>query len=250
MLQADGYRSPAENQRLSPLLVALLITIMVSPVAAVPQVTTEKQFSTWLQQDLWPEAKRNGISKTIFERAFSGVKLQWDLPDLRPPGSRLPKKRRQSQSEFRSPAPYFSERRLRRLAESGRSLSRKWSKTLTRVEQTYGIPGHILLAIWGRESGFGRARMTHSALPVLATKAFMSTRKPLFRRELLALLQILQRGHIKRAAMQSSWAGAMGQPQFMPSSYLKYAVDFDGDGHSNIWSSVPDTLASIANYLS
>ncbi|MCP4127088.1 MAG: lytic murein transglycosylase, partial [Gammaproteobacteria bacterium] len=103
---------------------------------------------------------------------------------------------------------------------------------------------------WGRESGFGRARMTHSALPVLATKAFMSTRKPLFRRELLALLQILQRGHIKRAAMQSSWAGAMGQPQFMPSSYLKYAVDFDGDGHSNIWSSVPDTLASIANYLS
>ncbi len=244
------YRHGRWVIRAVALVFPILLTLVVNPAWAMSKISTEKLFVTWLQQDLWPDAKRRGVSEAIFKRSLSGIKLQWDLPDLRPPGSKLPEKRRQSQSEFRSPAPYFSEKRLSRLAISGRSLSQKWSRTITGIERTYGIPGHILLAIWGRESGFGRARMTHSALPVLATKAFMSTRKPLFRRELLALLQILQRGQIKQTAMQSSWAGAMGQPQFMPSAYLKYAVDFDGDGHSDIWSSVPDTLASIANYLS
>ncbi len=239
------------RQALKPVLLVFAVFLMLTanPAWAMSKASTGRLFASWLQQEIWPEAKRRGVSKTVFKRAVSGIKLQWDLPDLRPPGSKLPKKRRQSQSEFRSPAPYFSEKRLRRLASSGRTLSQKWSRTIAKIEYSYGIPGHILLAIWGRESGFGRARMTHSALPVLATKAFMSTRKPLFRRELLALLQILQGGQIKKAAMQSSWAGAMGQPQFMPTAYLKYAVDFDGDGHSDIWSSVPDTLASIANYL-
>ena len=126
---------------------------------------------------------------------------------------------------------------------------REWAKTLKRVEQRYGVPGHILLAIWGRETGFGRAKLSYSAVRVLATKAFMSTRKDLFRKEILAALRIIQRGDVGAKSMKSSWAGAMGQPQFLPSSYLDFAVDFDGDGRANIWTSVPDTLASIANYL-
>ena len=232
------------------LVFATLLMAVTTQVWAMSKASTEKQFAVWLQEDLWPEAERRGISAATFKRSLSRVKLQWDLPDLRPPGSKMPKKRHQSQSEFRSPAPYFSEKRLSRQAETGRSLARKWSATLKKIEQKYGVPGHVLVAIWGRESGFGRARMTHSALPVLATKAFMSTRKKLFRRELLALLQIMQRDNISKSAMRSSWAGAMGQPQFMPTAYLKYAVDFDGDGQSDIWNSIPDTLASMANYLS
>ncbi len=230
-------------------LLLVLTLVIAMPTMAASKASTAKLFSAWIKQDLWPEAKGKGISPKIFEHALSGMELQWNLPDLVPPGTKLPSERKQSQSEFRSPAPYFSEKHLVRLAASGRSLSKEWSDTLKKVEEAYGVPGHIILAIWGRESGFGRARMSHSAIPVLATKAFMSTRKDLFRRELIAALQMLQRGDINKDSMRSSWAGALGQPQFMPSAYLKYAVDFDGDGHADIWNSVPDTFASIANYL-
>jgi lytic murein transglycosylase len=92
-------------------------------------------------------------------------------------------------------------------------------------------------------------KIPYDAFDVLATKAFMSARKDFFQTELLAALQILEKGYMDRAGMKTSWAGALGQPQFMPSSYLKYAVDFDGDGKRDIWNSAPDTLASIANYL-
>jgi lytic murein transglycosylase len=180
---------------------------------------------------------------------MSGIKLNWKLPDLLPPGTKPPAMREQSQAEFRSPGAYFNQKRLLRLAEYGSGLSQKWANTIGRIEKRYGVPGRIVVAIWGKETSYGRAKLTNSALRVLATKAFMSTRKELFRKELLAALQILQKGYIKQEDMRSSWAGAMGQPQFMPSVYLKYAVDFDGDGRKDIWKSVPDTLASIANYL-
>ncbi len=232
-------------------IVSLFLALFFSlPLHAASHAEVEKQFSAWLQNDLWPEAKRNGISSATFKQAISGADLQWDLPDLVPPGSKPPAKREQSQAEFRSPAAYFHEDRLNRLAGHGRELAEKWGKTIERIEKRYGVPGRILLAIWGKESSYGRANLGHSALRVLVTKAFMSTRKELFRKELLAALQILQKGYINKGAMQSSWAGALGQPQFMPSVYLKYAVDFDGDGKRDIWNSVPDTLASIANYLS
>jgi len=218
-----------------------------SHAASRPDV--EKQFRAWLQSDLWPDAKRLGVSKRTYKKALKGVTLNWKLPDLVPPGTKPPKRRGQSQSEFRAPSAYFSESRLQSQARAGRALAGKWAPTLKRIEQRYGVPGHFLVAIWGRESGFGRAKLPHSAIRVLATKAFMSTRKELFRREILAALQIVERGHVSATGMKSSWAGAMGQPQFLPSSFLEYAVDFDGDGRADIWNSVPDTLASIANYL-
>ena len=236
----------------------LLLTVIISlaatvfaaqPSQAATKAGVEAQFRQWLASDLWPEAKRNGVSKPVFDRAFSNVGLNWDLPDLAPPGFPKPKQRAQSQAEFRSPGAYFSEKRLLGLAASGRSLMKKHAKTLRRIEERYGVPGSIIVAIWGRESGFGRAKIPHSAVRVLATKAFMSTRPELFRKEILATLKILQRGDVSAAAMKGSWAGAMGQPQFLPSSYLDHAVDFDGDGKSDIWNSTADSLASIANYL-
>lgn len=217
--------------------------------AAATKSGVEAQFRQWLEGDLWPEAKRAGVSRPVFDRAFDGIRLNWDLPDLAPPGFPKPETRSQSQAEFRSPGAYFDEGRMRSLAATGRSLMQKHGSVLNRIESRYGVPAEIIVAIWGRESGFGRARIPHSAVQVLATKAFMSTRPDLFRTEILATLKILQRGDVPASAMKSSWAGAMGQPQFLPSSYLKHAVDFDGDGKSDIWNSVPDSLASIASYL-
>lgn len=236
--------------RLKRLTCALsLLFALTAPAAALDKAAVEAQFRQWIDRDLWPQAQAAGISEKAFRSAFSGVKLYFDLPDLVPPGAPPPKAQSQSQAEFSSPAPYFNEKRLQDLAATGRSLARTHAATLRRVEATYGVPGEILVAIWGRESGYGRAKLPYPAIGVLATKAFMSTRKDMFRQELISALHIVEGGDVAPGAMLGSWAGALGQPQFMPGSYLKYAVDFDGDGHRDIWTSVPDTLASIANYL-
>lgn len=228
---------------------AALLALSTSVSAAPSKADVEAQFEKWVQTDLWPDAKKNGISEKTFRAAFSGVELDWNLTDLAPPGFPPPKEQKQTQAEFSSPAPYFNEDRLKRLAMTGRGFAAQYASTLSRIEKTYGVPGSIVLAIWGRETGFGAAKIPNSAVEVLATKAFMSTRKDMFRMELIAALHILDGGDVTPSDFKGSSAGALGQPQFMPTSYLKYAVDFDGDGHRNIWTSVPDTLASIANFL-
>ncbi|WP_245300440.1 lytic murein transglycosylase [Rhizobium sp. YK2] len=230
-------------------LFILLLALLPLPALAASKADVEAQFQTWIQKDLWPEARKAGISEKTFQAAFAGVTLSWDLPDLEPPGFPRPKQQPQTQAEFSSPAPYFNEARLQKLAATGRSLASQYGAVLRRIEKTYGVPGPILLAIWGRETGFGAAKLPNSAMQVLATKAFMSTRKDMFRTEVIAALRILDHGDVTPDQFKGSWAGALGQPQFMPTNYLKYAVDFDGDGHRNIWTSVPDTLASIANYM-
>lgn len=235
--------------RLSILTAMLAASVHLPAFAAPSKAAVEAQFEKWVASDLRPEAEKNGISAKTFQAAFAGVELNWDLPDLAPPGFPPPKERKQTQAEFSSPAPYFNEGRLKKLAMTGRGFASQYASTLKRIEKTYGVPGSIVLAIWGRETGFGAAKIPNSAIQVLATKAFMSTRKEMFRTELIAALQIIDHGDVAPADFKGSWAGALGQPQFMPTSYLKYAVDFDGDGHRNIWTSVPDTLASIANYL-
>ncbi len=229
--------------------VAALLALLPLSTQAASKADVEKQFQRWIAGDLAVEAKQNGISEQTLSRAFKGVSLDWDLPDLLPPGSTPPETRDQSQAEFSSPGAYFSEKRLQGLAATGRSLAAQHSATLKKIEQSYGVPAEIVVAIWGRESGFGRARLPHSAIRVLSTKAFMSTRKEMFRSELIAALHMIEGGDISASQMMGSWAGALGQPQFLPSSYIKYAVDFDGDGRRDIWKSVPDSLASIANYL-
>ncbi len=106
-----------------------------------------------------------------------------------------------------------------------------------------------MLAIWARETNYGAAKLPHSAIRALATQAYLGRRKEQFREEFLLALKMLQEGHVTLAAMRSSWAGAMGQPQFLPSGFYKYAIDFDGDGRRDIWTSVPDVLGTIANHL-
>ena len=232
------------------LAVAFLLVALLGPFThPVSAAAIDDQFRAWLQNDLWPEAKAKGISKKTFDAAFDGVKPNLKLPDLVMPGEKPTKPRKQEQAEFGSPGAYFAEKTIGAVVTGGRARAAANAKTLAAIEKRFGVPGSILLAIWGRETGFGAAKMPYDAFEVLGTKAFLSARKDFFRTELLAALEIVERGLEPVGAMKSSWAGALGQPQFMPTSFLKHAVDFDGDGRVDIWNSVPDVLGSIANYL-
>lgn len=209
----------------------------------------DDQFRAWLAGDLWPAAKKAGISKATFDAAFAGVAPNLKLPDLVLPGSEASVPKTQHQAEFNAPSAYFAEKKLAGVVAGGRTRAGQYAKTLAAVEKRFGVPGDVVLAVWGRESGFGAAKLPYDAFEVLGTKAFLSVRKDMFRTEVLAALAIVDKGMIGRDAMRSSWAGALGQPQFLPSSFLSHAVDFDGDGRIDIWTSVPDTLASVASYL-
>lgn len=239
------------NRLVSLAFFTLVFAVIVAATAqaAVKKDAVERQFRAWIEKDLWPEARKNGISGNVFNLAMGRITLNWELPDLAPPGTSSKGPVVQRQSEFRAPAAYFSEKRLANLTRLGRAQRSKWAKTLDKVEKQFGVPKEIVVAIWARESDFGRAPLPYDAVRSLATQAFMGRRKALFRAELLAALKILQAGHIAPTDMKSAWAGALGQPQFMPTKFLRFAVDFDGDGRADIWKSVPDTLASIANFL-
>ena len=217
--------------------------------AAVDRPGLERAFAQWIENDIWPEAKAAGVSRGTFDAAFGGVKLDWEMPELHPPGTPADKPQPEHQAEFGSPGAYFNEGRLDGLVAQGRARIAKWKKTLAAIEERYGVPAGIMVGIWARESSFGEVSIPHAAVRTLATHAFIGRRPDFFRKELVAALQILQNGDVTLARMKSSWAGALGQPQFLPSHFLRYAVDFDGDGKRDIWNSVPDSLASIAHYL-
>ena len=217
--------------------------------AAVDRAAVERQFQAWLVSDVWPAAKAAKVSRATFDAATAGITLDWTMPDLQPPGAPVVPPKVEWQKEFGSPGAYFDQTLLSRLAAAGRDRLAQWKKTLTKIEARYGVPAEIIVAVWAKESGFGAAVLQKPAIPALATEAFMGRRAAFFRDELVAALVILQRGDIALAAMRSSLGGALGQPQFLPSQFLKYAVDFDNDGRRDIWNSVPDSLASIGRYL-
>lgn len=225
-----------------------LLPLLLLATPAVAQ-SVNAQFRTWLENDLWPQVKTSGVSRATFDAAFDGVQPNLKLPDLVLPGQKPKTPAKQHQAEFGAPGNYFAEKTIGAVANGGRSRAGGNARTLAQVEKRYGVPGGIVLAIWGRESGFGAAKIPYDAFEVLGTKAFLATRKDMFRKELITALQIVEKGYARRGSMKTSWAGAMGQPQFLPTSYLNHAADFDGDGIRDIWSSTPDTLASIANYL-
>ena len=223
---------------------ALLLALV--PVAAAAQAA-DPAFERFLQS-LWPEAQKLGVSRATFDAATRNLEPDLSLPELVIPGR--PQRPPAAQAEFvQTPVQYLAEASIGRLAERGRKLAAEHRTTLARIEQQVGVPGAVVLAIWGRETAFGSANMPHNAVRVLATQAYLGRRKDFFRQEFLAALKILQDGHVRLADMRSSWAGAMGHTQFLPGEFLKHAVDFDGDGRRDIWRSVPDALASTAAQL-
>ncbi|WP_084731670.1 lytic murein transglycosylase [Microvirga vignae] len=205
---------------------------------AQAQEVSEDGFQRFVQS-LWPAAKARGISRATFDEAFRGVQ-----PD--PKIIALTKK----QSEFVRPIwDYINGSISAQRLQRGREMNAEWSKTLAAIEKAYGVPRSVVLGVWGMETNFGSFTGSIYAVRALATLAYTGYRGDFFKEELLIALQILNREHIGRDKMLGSWAGAMGQTQFMPSSFMKYAVDGNRDGVRDIWSSVPDAMASTANYL-
>lgn len=211
-----------------------------------PAFSRDLTFKAW-QQELWPEARALGISRATFDRAFRGLTPNYKLPDLKRPGKKTPSNK--GQAEFtRPPSAYINRSYISRLAKTGQRLEKKHRSVLREIEKQYGVDRYSLLAIWGRETAFGQHKLRHDAIRVLATLAYKGRRADLFRKELLAALQLLEQG-VPRKKMRSSWAGAMGLTQFMPSEFADYAKDFDGDGTADVFASVPDALASAAAQL-
>jgi lytic murein transglycosylase len=207
----------------------------------------DREFEAWLQS-LWPQAHALGVSRATFDAATRGLEPDLSLPELVIPG--LPQRAGPGQPEFvETPADYLKEATFDRLAAQGRKLLEQYRAPLTQIQGQFGVPPAVLLAIFGRETDYGRSHDTHNAIRVLATQAYFGKRKEKFQGEFLLALKMLEDGSVKLPDMKSSWAGAMGLTQFLPSDFYKYAVDFDGDGRRDIWNSVPDALASAAKQL-
>jgi lytic murein transglycosylase len=224
-----------------------IIACLIPPASALqPASAADTAFRQFLQS-LWPEAQRQGVSRGTFDTATRGLEPDLSLPDLTIPGQA--EKPPPGQPEFvQTPAEYLRESSFLRLAEQGRKLANEHRATLARIEQEFGVPGNIVLAIFGRETDYGRYKLPHDAIRVLATQAYAGKRKDMFRGEFLAALKMLQDG-VPRAQMRSSWSGAMGMTQFLPSEFYKHGVDFDGDSKVDIWNSMSDALASAAKQL-
>jgi lytic murein transglycosylase len=225
----------------------ILVSVWLALAAATPARAADAAFQKWLE-DLWPQAQALGVSRQTFDAATRGLEPDLTLPDLAIPGREGAPPR--GQAEFvQTPADYIKEANIARLAGQAKKLAAEHARTLAAIEQQYGVPGNILLAIWGRETDFGSEKLPKNAVTVLATQGYYGRRKDMFRQELLYALKMLEEGQVKLADMRSSWGGAMGLTQFLPSEFYKYAVDFDGDGKKDIWKSVPDALASAAQQL-
>ena len=215
---------------------------VVTVPGATPDASTEIQplqtFAQW-QAGFREQALQAGISPSIFDRAFLGVTPDMDVI-----------KADRSQPEFSRPVWEYLEGALSPLrVRNGKRLLDQNAELLTRIEQRYGVDRQVLVAVWGMESNFGQFQGNKSVIRSLATLAYEGRRPQFAQDQLIAALQIIQHGDIQPEAMRGSWAGAMGQTQFIPTTYNTHAVDFDGDGRRDIWNSTPDALASTAHYL-
>jgi lytic murein transglycosylase len=228
------------------LVFSILLSSTLLPATASRSFGADSAFAHWLAS-LWPEAQKMGVSRTTFETATRGVEPDFSLPDLAIPGR--PEAPQPGQPEFvRTPADYLRESTIARLAAQGAKLREQYRTVLDRIEQRFGVPGSVVLAIWGRESDFSTRTYGQNAIQVLATQAYVGKRKDMFRQELLLAFKMIQDG-VPLADMRASWGGAMGMTQFLPSEFYKHGVHFDGDGRPDIWHSVPDALASAAKQL-
>jgi lytic murein transglycosylase len=216
-------------------LVSLGLTIPAAP--AVAASCGSGNFPAWLE-DFKTEAAAKGVSQTAIMSGLNGVTLDQGVLS-----------RDRSQRVFNQSFEEFSGRMVPPRLARGANLMKQYGSVLGRIEQRYGVPGEVLVAIWGLETDFGANVGKFSTIRSLATLAYDCRRADTFRTELIDALRIVERGDLAPFEMRGAWAGEIGQTQFMPSSYLKYAVDFDGNGRRDLLHSTPDVLASTANYL-
>lgn len=220
-------------------LTCLAGIVGVSLVFSQTAFAAKKPFGEWLV-DLKAEALTKGISQPIIDDAFKNVKFKEKIISL-------DRKQPEVTQTFQQ---YMSKRLPKSLIDQGKARLRKHAAVLKEVEAKYGVQPRFVVALWGVETRFGKYTGGFNVVEALTTLAYDNRRADYFRGELMLALRILEEGHIVADSMKGSWAGAMGQAQFMPSSFINFAVDHDADGRRDIWTTKPDVFASAANYLS
>jgi lytic murein transglycosylase len=216
---------------------AVSAVLMVPAAPALAASCGTGNFQAWLD-DFKNEAAAKGISPSAIASGLSGVTLDQAVLS-----------RDRSQRVFSQSFEEFSGRMVPPRLARGANMMKQYGSVLGRIEQSYGVPGEVLVAIWGLETDFGVNIGKFSTIRSLATLAYDCRRAETFRAELMDALRIVERGDLAPSEMRGAWAGEIGQTQFMPSSYIKFAVDFDGNGRRDLLRSAPDVLASTANYL-
>ncbi|MDD1013804.1 lytic murein transglycosylase [Pseudomonas rubra] len=228
----------ADALPLAPAQPAPVVTLPTPAVDTSSEIQPLQTFAQW-QAGFRQQALQAGINPTTFDRAFLGVTPDMDVI-----------KADRSQPEFARPVWEYLDGALSPLrVRNGKGLLEKHAVLLSQIEQRYGVDRNVLVSVWGMESNFGQFQGNKSVIRSLATLAYEGRRPVFAQAQLIAALQILQNGDIQPDAMKGSWAGAMGQTQFIPTTYNTHAVDFDGDGRRDIWNSSADALASTAHYL-
>ena len=230
----------ADAQPLPPLQTAPVATPAVVAPLAVDNLDIQptQTFAEW-QAGFRVEALRAGITAAVFDNAFANV-----TPDM------AVIRADRSQPEFSRPVWEYLEGALSPVrVRNGQAQLIKYADILQSIEQRYDVDRQALVSVWGMESNFGQFQGNNSVIRSLATLAYEGRRPAFAQAQLLAALQIIQHGDIQADQMKGSWAGAMGQTQFIPTTYNTHAVDFDGDGRRDIWGSSADALASTAHYL-
>jgi lytic murein transglycosylase len=220
---------------LRALALGTMLLTTAAPALAAPCGTGS--FDAWLD-DFRKEAAAKGISPSAIQAGLTGV-----TPD------KSVLSRDQSQKVFSQSFEEFSGRMVPPRLTRGSNMLKQYGSVLSRIEQAYGVPGEVLVAIWGLETDFGANTGKFPTMRSLATLAYDCRRSDLFRAELLDALRIIERGDVAPQEIRGAWAGEIGQTQFMPSNYIKFAVDFDGNGRRDLLRSAPDVLASTANFL-
>ncbi|RDV01800.1 lytic murein transglycosylase [Undibacter mobilis] len=216
---------------------AILIALLVMLAAPLAQAQ-DQSFAAFVNA-LWLDARAKGITRATFDTAMRGL-----TPDQRVI------KATQRQPEYGKPVgDYINALASPRRIQTGLAKAKDQARPLEAVEKKYGVERWILVALWGMETDYGAAKDKWDVFRSLATLAYVKYRHPYFRNELIVAMGIMQTNNYPREQMVSSWAGAMGQSQFMPSNVVTYAVTFSGQGRPDLWSNVPDVLASTANYL-
>jgi lytic murein transglycosylase len=216
----------------------LLILLTANPVHAAPCGNDGAGFQAWLSS-FTRSASADGVSARALA-ALDGLEYDRSVVSL---------DRRQGGTFKQSFEQFSSTRVTQGRISRGQALMRQHAGLLKRIEGQYGVPAPVLVAIWGLETDFGANMGKHNALRALATLAYDCRRSEFFTRELRSALQILSRGDLSAGEMRGAWAGELGQTQFLPSSYEKFAVDYDGNGRRDLIRSTADVLASTANYL-
>ena len=210
--------------------------LVSSSAAQAAAASASMDFGDFLES-LWPVASGQNVSRTTFDRAIAGL-----TPD---PLLMAPVR----QAEFeRTISAYLDDAVTSARIGRGREAQQRWRSELATISARSGVPAEIIVALWGMESDFGRSLGDRDVVRSVATLAY-AREETTFQDEFVAALLMLEEGDATRARLRGSWAGAMGHPQFMPSAYLKYARAYAGDGPADIWTSIPDALASIGNFL-